>query len=139
MNLFAYGTLMCPEIMQRVTGVLPEALPARLDGYRRGPLAGVDYPAIFPRREAGVEGLLYLDLPPWVWPRLDLFEGTTYSRRTVEVTLGDGTNRTAEAYVLNPEYLDRLLEAEWSFTEFLATGKKRFEKDYENFPAADKS
>jgi gamma-glutamylcyclotransferase (GGCT)/AIG2-like uncharacterized protein YtfP len=136
LHLFAYGTLMCPEIMARVTGaVLPEALPARLDDFRRGPLAGAEYPAIFPCRGGSVEGLLYLDLPDRTWPRLDDFEGRIYSRERVEVTLADSSRLGSETYVLRPEYLDRLLETEWSYALFLASGLSRFMSNYENFPA----
>lgn len=137
MHLFAYGTLMCPKIMARVAGFLPGSFPARLDHYRRGPLSGVDYPAITPQREASVAGLLYLDLTPEVWLRLDEFEDQIYYRCPVNVSLGAGRTMAADSYVIRPEYLDRLGESEWSYFEFLRSGKQRFEKEYEGFPDPD--
>jgi gamma-glutamylcyclotransferase (GGCT)/AIG2-like uncharacterized protein YtfP len=139
MHLFAYGTLMCPAIMRRVAGTLPAAQKATLEGYHRGPLDGIVYPAIFPRREARVEGLLYLDLSSSAWPRLDAFEGEIYYRDQVVVTMDDCSRRDAETYILRPEYLDRLGESEWSYAEFLEFGRAGFESEYEKFPAAPES
>lgn len=134
MHLFAYGTLMCPEIMARVTGNLPASLPARLDHYRRGPLSGVDYPAIVACPGGRVDGLLYLDLPPAAWARLDQFEDKIYSRQTVTVHLADGRRLGAETYVLKDAYRHRQGLSEWSYEEFLKTGKARFTREYDHFP-----
>ena len=134
MHLFAYGTLMCPEIIIRVIGFCPPSAPARLAHYRRGPLLGVEYPAITPQKNAAVTGLLYLDLPPKAWPRLDEFEDRIYYRCTVDVTIEQGEIRSAETYVLRPEHLDRLGESEWDFSEFLDSGRMRFEQEYGHFP-----
>ena len=137
MHLFAYGTLMCPKIITRVAGFLPGSFPARLDHYRRGPLSGVDYPAITPQRESSVAGLLYLDLTPGTWHRLDEFEDKIYYRTVVNVSVGAGRTMVANSYVIRTEYLDRLGEAEWNYFEFLTSGRKRFEREYEGFPAPD--
>jgi gamma-glutamylcyclotransferase (GGCT)/AIG2-like uncharacterized protein YtfP len=134
LHLFAYGTLMCPEIMIRVVTTLPASLPARLDHYRRGPLLGVDYPAIFACNGAAVDGLLYLDLPEAAWSRLDDFEDKIYSRQPVTVQLADGRRLAAETYVLRDEYHWRLGQAAWSFEEFLKSGQARFTREYDNFP-----
>jgi len=102
-------------------------------------LARVDYPAITPERNGAVDGLLYLDLPAEAWPRLNAFEDKIYYRSPVKVTLADGSTLAAETYILRPEHLDRLGESEWSYAEFLATARERFELDYVNFPAAGNS
>ncbi len=137
MHLFAYGTLMCPKIMTRVAGFLPGSFPARLDHYRRGPLAGVDYPAITPQREACVAGLLYLDLTPEAWLRLDEFEDHIYCRCRINVSLIGGRVMAADSYVIKPEYLDRLGDENWSYFEFLTSGLARFEQGYSGFPDLD--
>jgi gamma-glutamylcyclotransferase (GGCT)/AIG2-like uncharacterized protein YtfP len=134
LHLFAYGTLMCPKIMLRVAGFLPGSFPARLDHYRRGPLSGVDYPAITPHRDSSVAGLLYLDLTPEAWLRLDEFEDKIYYRCRVNVSIAAGRTMTANSYVIKQKHLDRLGESEWNYFEFLSSGKERFEKDYEGFP-----
>ncbi len=134
LHLFAYGTLMCPEIMARVVTSLPASLPARLDHYRRGPLSGVDYPAIVACPGGCVEGLLYLDLPEAAWRRLDEFEAEIYTRKEVTVSLADDRRLAAETYVLKDEYRRRLGPSAWSFEEFLKSAKARFTKEYGNFP-----
>jgi gamma-glutamylcyclotransferase (GGCT)/AIG2-like uncharacterized protein YtfP len=138
MHLFAYGTLMCPEIMARVADTLPASLPARLDHYRRGPLSGVDYPAIVACPGAEVEGLLYLDLPEAAWSRLDEFEDKIYSRQPVRVSLADGRRLAAETYVLKAEYHQRLGRSAWSYEEFLKSGMARFTREYGRFPDSDR-
>lgn len=163
MHLFAYGTLMCPEIMAKVVGSLPASFPARLDHYRRGPLSGVEYPAIVACPRAWVEGLLYLELSEGAWRRLDQFEAEIYTRQMVTVCpidksvvsplpsqtdqaprhplakgragVGSANRRlAAETYVLRDEFLQRLGHAEWRYEEFLKSGKARFTREYDNFP-----
>jgi hypothetical protein len=128
---------MCPEIMVRVVGTLPASLPARLDQYRRGPLTGVDYPAIIACKRAAVAGLLYLDLPETAWFRLDEFEDEIYTRQGVTVGLEDDRLLDAETYVLKAEYRQRLGRSAWSYEEFLKSGQARFTRDYGHFPLPD--
>ncbi len=135
MNLFAYGTLMDPEIMRRVSGFESRSLRAVLFGYVRKALRGEVYPAITPRRGASVEGILYFDLPPEAVERLDRFEGALYKRTEVVAVLEGGKPEEVDAlaYVIVPEHLDRLSERGWSFEKFLHSGKGRFQRSYEGY------
>lgn len=135
MNLFAYGTLMCADIMQQVAGCLPDQAPASLGNYRRCRISGEEYPAIAGQPGAAVQGLVYLDVPEAAWLRLDRFEGGMYARRTVLVDCPDGKSLAADTYVFRDEFAHLLLPAEWSYEEFLRSGKKRFAADYEGFAA----
>lgn len=135
MNLFAYGTLMCAEIMQQVAGCLPAQLPATLAGYRRCRLRGEEYPAIVGQQGAAVQGVVYLEVPQEAWRRLDRFEGEMYDRRPVLVDGAGGKSLAADTYVIRDAFARLLLPAEWSYAEFLRTGKKRFAADYEGFAA----
>jgi len=54
-NLFAYGTLMCQEIMLAVTSFLFRGARGLLRDYRRGTIRGEVYPGIVPRRGKVVE------------------------------------------------------------------------------------
>ena len=135
MNLFAYGTLMCTEIMQQVAGCLPAQLPATLAGYRRSRLRGEEYPAIVGQQGAVVQGVVYLEVPQEAWRRLDRFEGEMYARRPVLVDGAEGKSLAADTYVIRPEFARLLLPAEWSYAEFLRTGRKRFAADYAGFAA----
>ncbi len=97
MNLFAYGTLMCTEIMQQVAGCLPAQLPATLAGYRRCRLRGEEYPAIVGQQVAVVQGVVYLEVPQEAWRRLDRFEGEMYDRRPVLVDGAGGKSLAADS------------------------------------------
>ena len=135
MNLFAYGTLMCAEIMQQVAGCLPAQKQASLAGYQRCRLQGEEYPAIVARPDAMVPGTVYVDLPAAAWPRLDRFEGEMYDRQSVLVQDAVGTSLAVQAYVIRPQYAHLLLPAEWSYAEFLRSGRQRFSADYAGFAA----
>jgi hypothetical protein len=37
-----------------------------------------------------------------------------------------GGRLTAETYIVRPEYVDCLKEAEWDFSEFFSSGKSKF-------------
>jgi hypothetical protein len=67
------------------------------------------------------------------WERLDRFEGDFYARRLVQVELNDGTTFSADAYVVNPQFVDRLTPTEWDFEDFLQKGKDNFQKRYRGY------
>jgi len=132
-HVFAYGTLMHADILRAACGAVPASLPARLDGYRRHPVAGEDYPGIRPDAGAHVDGTLYLDVTPAQLADLDRFEGSQYERRTVTVTVADGRRFAAETYVF-AEHCHHLLEAgDWSYDAFVASATERFRARYPGF------
>jgi len=132
-HCFTYGSLMCEDIMSAVSGAQCPYRVAWLAGYRRQPVIGQAYPGMVPAADRCVEGVLYLDLPPAAWPRLDRFEGDEYERRPVAVRLQDGRVETAWTYVFRPEYAQRLVDGEWDFERFLRSGKARFTAQYVGF------
>jgi gamma-glutamylcyclotransferase (GGCT)/AIG2-like uncharacterized protein YtfP len=134
-HLFAYGTLMCGEIMAEVSGASLPASSAILRGYRRRGVKGRSYPALVPGVESHVEGVVYRDVPPSAWARLDRFEGQMYSREPVRVELADGSVVAAATYVARAEFLDCLGEEEWDFAAFLIDGKESFRRSYEGYLA----
>jgi len=133
MNLFAYGTLMCPDIMAEVSGLQRPVTPANLRGYRRLRVTGEDYPALLPDAAGAVAGVIYQDIPETAWALLDRFEGEMYVRAGAQVELADGTNAAAQTYVINGCFSSCLEEIEWDFAEFLCAGKKRFRSSYKGY------
>lgn len=125
-NLFAYGTLMCEDIMMEVAGCCPAHCRGILTGYSRRPVRGEVYPALIPDEKGGVEGILYFDISTHALELLDQFEGEIYSRRAVEIRLPYETVVHAESYVLQPEFLHRIEETEWDFDNFLHHHKTNF-------------
>ena len=62
-NLFAYGTLMYPEVMNFILSNKQfKSCKAVLKNYLRRQVKGEQYPGIKPCQGASVEGVLYYDL-----------------------------------------------------------------------------
>jgi gamma-glutamylcyclotransferase (GGCT)/AIG2-like uncharacterized protein YtfP len=129
-NLFAYGTLQLPEVMQAVTGRRFPALPARLDGYSRHCLRGKSYPGIRPAAGASVAGLLFTGIDAHAWQRLDEFEDDFYQRESVQVIASDGACWPAEIYKIPVAFYSLLLPEEWNLAEFERHRLSAFLRDH---------
>ena len=132
-HLFTYGSLMCPEIMERVAGLRAPSRSATLANFLRSRLSGFDYPGIFPHPQGQVRGILYFDLPQAALARLDAFEGDQYLRQEVAVTLDDGQRLPATTYVLVADCHALVTGEEWDFASFLASAKDHFLATYDGF------
>lgn len=132
-NCFAYGTLMCEDIMAEVSGCRLPFVSGILRGYSRRRVKGELYPAIVPDENSAVQGVVYQNLPDTAWARLDRFEGEMYMRMAVKVELDDKAHLLAETYVIHPEFMDLLELSDWNYSEFLRTGKDGFQKGYRGY------
>lgn len=132
-HLFAYGTLICADIFEQVSGRRATGLSATLKGYSRRPVVGAEYPGVLPQAGSSVDGVVYRDLPAAAWRRLDRFEGEMYRRRVVGVRLASGEILPAEVYVVRPAYRHRLAASEWDLDGFVRAGKARFWREYRGF------
>lgn len=118
MHIFTYGSLMFPEVWQRVVRGHYCFAPAAVDGYARFAVAGETYPGMVARTGAAVSGVLYFDVDERDIAALDTFEGEDYRRETVRVVLDDGSSAEAGAYLyLLPQ---KLLESPWNPEHFQA-------------------
>ncbi len=133
--LFAYGTLMCDDIMRSVAGCSLSHTRAVLPEFRRYTVKGEVYPALVAHKGGLVEGVVYHAIPHTAWFRLDRFEGEMYERRLVNVVLPDGSTERVYTYVVRPGFEGRLDSAEWDFDTFLRSGKTRFEAEYPGYGA----
>lgn len=131
---FAYGSLMCEDIMSAVAGMPLRGERAVLCGFIRHPVRDEDYPGAVPEEQGQVDGMIYRGLNDAAWARLDRFEGEMYERRIVRVRSG-ADEAAAWIYVFRPEYGHRLLPGDWSFERFLQEGKARFLQRYVGFGA----
>ena len=136
-DLFAYGTLMCAEIMAEVAGKRLPYTPAVLTGYRRFLVRGEQYPGVVDDPAGTVSGLVYHDIDATGWRRLDRFEGEMYQRRPVTVQLAGGGLAQVDCYVIRSAFLHRLTRTEWDYTAFLLRGKRMFQQQYFGFKAID--
>jgi hypothetical protein len=156
---FFYGTLMAPQVLHRVIwgsqtpptpahASLLHIRPAILHAHQRRKVKHADYPAILPtQKEEGhsVRGTLVTGLTDGdIW-RLDIFEGSEYLRRKVNVRVlqherkGGGMGDVQQAEEENKEgeeveaetYIwiagaQRLEAEEWDFAEFVRDKMKRW-------------
>ncbi len=128
--LFAYGTLMCAEIMATVSGLKPVAAPATLAGYSRYRVRAESYPGIVSDPHGRVQGVLYSAVTAEAWRRLDRFEGEMYERRPVEVRPAHDGIVLAHTYVVTDRYRGQLERHDWDFDDFLEAGKAAFLEEY---------
>jgi gamma-glutamylcyclotransferase (GGCT)/AIG2-like uncharacterized protein YtfP len=132
-NLFAYGTLMCEDIMGEVSGCRLAYVPGTLRGYSRRSVRGEHYPALVPHEEGRVEGLVYRNVPDSAWERLDRFEGEMYARQLVQIELNDGATLPAATDVVQPEFLANLDQSDWDLADFLRNGKASFQRHFKGY------
>ncbi|GAG50585.1 unnamed protein product, partial [marine sediment metagenome] len=126
MDIFAYGTLMLKEIMERASGEGCTGRRALLPGYERRAVRGEVYPGIVARPGGEVDGVVYTGLSARAVERLDRFEGEPYLRSEVLVRCEDGVEIQAWAYVVKPEHEEMLAGEGWSFEDFLRNGRSQF-------------
>lgn len=132
-NLFVYGTLMDPEIMEHVAGERFESEPALLKNYGRFRVIDEMFPAIVAKPLATIEGRLYRNVKPKALSYLDEFELILYNRQTVTVHLQNHTKVVADAYILMDEHREKLSKDIWTLEWFLEHGKEAFRSRYEGF------
>ncbi|MDR3630408.1 MAG: gamma-glutamylcyclotransferase [Desulfocapsaceae bacterium] len=132
-NFFAYGSLMCGDILSAVVGQPHRHRLAVLPDYRRFSVKNEQYPAVVPNSGHSVPGLVYHDITPAEWGRLDRFEQERYDRRLVRIFTEDGCRMQAWCYVFRPEFRLELTGRNWDFGQFLAKEKQIFVARYLGF------
>lgn len=98
-NVFTYGSLMFPEVWQRVVRGNYRSAAAHLDGHARYRIEEATYPGMIVQAASGVDGKVYFDVSLPDVAALDLFEGDDYRRNTVHVRLDSGKLIEAGAYI----------------------------------------
>jgi gamma-glutamylcyclotransferase (GGCT)/AIG2-like uncharacterized protein YtfP len=136
-DLFAYGTLMCEDIMLSVAGAELQRGCGVIKGFKRFEVKNEHYPGITEVDGGEVAGIVYFAVAATAWQRLDRFEGQMYERREVEVRLDDGRIIPAYTYVVDSNYRDRLGPGEWNFDSFVRRGKEAFVNHYSGYGEID--
>lgn len=126
MNVFTYGSLMFPEVWERVTGLTSPGHAATLADYTARRIRGQTYPALVAEPGKVTAGVLYLDVPPEAIARLDAFEGSFYDRIPVQVRPEDGTEVSAWVYLAGAGAGPDILPETWDAAWFARDGLKTF-------------
>lgn len=119
-NLFAYGTLEIPAVLEAVTGRRFASREASVRGFVRRRLRGRLYPAAVEAPGERLAGRFYEGLDAATLARLDRFEGEEYERRSVAAELAPSGSAQAELYVLAPGQRAALLAEPWERELFVA-------------------
>lgn len=134
-RLFAYGTLMCPDIFAKVAGTaIVSSVPASVRNHRSLALRGEAYPGMVRSPGGEVAGLVYT-FPSYLWTRLDAFEGGQYMKKPVTVWYDNGRRELVQAYLFRPECRHLLSRTVWDFDTFMRDAKQAFMTKH--FPLRD--
>lgn len=119
MNLFAYGTLLVPEIWLAVTGRPCRSKEAILPGHDIRRVRNGDFPGIrHIQGSEGVPGRVFFDLDAETLQRLDAYEDDFYERLEVSTRDSDGQTHPAQAYVVPDRHKDVLTDETWTLAWF---------------------
>jgi len=116
-QLYAYGTLQLPEVLEQVIGRRVESRHAVLDGYACYRLRNRVYPGIVERSGERVTGVVYSGIDAHEIEQLDAYEGSFYERRTLTLR-ADGGQIEALGYVLGSEHRGQLSKDAWDLEAF---------------------
>src|SRR5690242_18684417 len=94
-DLFAYGTLRFPSVLEALLGRVPDHSPGIAEGWRVAALDGRVYPVLVPGAGAA-GGIVISGLTTAEWQVIDAYEDDFYGLE--RLTLVDG--RTGWAYVV---------------------------------------
>jgi gamma-glutamylcyclotransferase (GGCT)/AIG2-like uncharacterized protein YtfP len=121
MHLFAYGTLMFPEVWERVAGKQFVSEPATLDGFLVRRVADDVYPVLL-RGDAHdrAAGLVFRDIDDNALAALDDYESSFYDRIAVVVTSAANEPLECQAYVLPKRLQQEASDEPWTADEFAA-------------------
>ncbi len=127
-NLFAYGTLMWPEVLEAVIGRKPTGKPATLPGFKRLRVRGECFPVIVKSPDDSVDGILYENLTGPEFALLDRFEGEEYDR--AELPVG---GIAAQVYVLCEKWAHIAEPVLWQPSDFTPEHRAAFCAEYKGW------
>lgn len=132
-NLFAYGTLMCPDILETVITEKHSGFPALLSEYSRFRVSREHYPGIIPIVGGEVQGVLFTDISLEALKVLDIFEGELYRRSAVHVLSANFGRFRAFTYVVQPQYRSSLTTEIWHPDYLTSERHESFTSRYAGF------
>ena len=110
-QLFVYGTLQDPALLQSLLGRTVSGTPARLPGYQILRIANYNYPTLVAADDASVMGQVLSNLNQDDLKRLDDYEGTAdglYERTVVTAFDDEERPQSVFVYVAGDTLLERL-------------------------------
>ena len=115
--LFAYGTLMVPEVVWRLLGHPLDSERAEVRGFKRFRVKDAVYPGVVASEPSdSVSGMLLSGLSESDWETLDRYEGSEYDRVSTRAIL-KGHQIDTEIYLFNQS--DRITDEPWDDSKVL--------------------
>jgi hypothetical protein len=106
-DLFAYGTLLFPDVVNVLLGRVPERVPAAAAGWRVAAVPGRVYPALVAGTSTAA-GQLIRGLSRDEWAIIDAFEDDLYDLRRLPLVDGrDGWAYVGDDSTVSAENWDR--------------------------------
>lgn len=115
-QLFVYGTLLFPEIIEKLSGKNFETVPAFIRGFIRKRIVGCDYPVVIQNLNSEVKGLLVRNVDEQSMQLLTFYEGDEYEKMETDVWI-ENEKTTAFVFVWKNNSKD-LEENDWDENEF---------------------
>ncbi len=115
-NIFVYGTLQLPGIVEKLTGKLVSTIHAVLPGFQCYCVKDSDYPAIVEKENAETKGLLLENTDDKSLEIIAFYEGEEYEIQKVTV-FADGQPLEAITFVWKNEK-SLLEDKEWDSNQF---------------------
>jgi gamma-glutamylcyclotransferase (GGCT)/AIG2-like uncharacterized protein YtfP len=115
-NLFVYGTLCFPEIVEKLTGKSFQTENAVLKGYERKRIRNTDYPAIIKNENSEVEGLLLWNVDKRSLKIFSFYEGDEYA--SFELTVIVNSKHTKAKVFVWISNINDLENLDWDLDEF---------------------
>jgi len=84
MNVYTYGSLMFPEVMEALTERIFKFEDLRLQGFERFKLKEKKYPGVIENGNAFLSGRVWFDLDSASLDILDAFEDKIYTERSLD-------------------------------------------------------
>ena len=119
-NVFTYGSLAIPQVMELVTQSEFQHEVSTLLGYERFLLRERTYPGIIENRGERTIGRVYFAVSDEALRRLDYFEDDCYTGEIVEPILDNGSTLQAFAYVVPSDQRRLLTNKPWDEKSFVA-------------------
>ena len=115
-DLFVYGTLCFPEIVEKLTGKTFQSEQAILKGFHRRRVKNADYPAIVKNDNSEVKGILFHDVDDLSFQIINFYEGDDYRCKTLGININDGFVN-AKVFIWDSDY-NRLDHVDWDSNKF---------------------
>ena len=118
-NLFTYGTLMFPQVWERIGIGDFTSTPATLPGFAIYRVRDAVFPGIVRASTKDcVKGVMYLGLDEETLFEIDTYESGLYEREEVTATLANGEVVQCSAYVIPNSRCQALTDEPWDSARF---------------------